>query len=164
MPLRHWATHTRSHLFTLKAIEAANPSAGMFLGVGRKVTWTQGGHIWNSTHSKLSSGLNWRPWSCETAMLSAVPLCHCFLIIMLIFQIISSHLKTWYHIPPTLYTPWDTFMNELFPFHLTGAESAQPPRGGLELTSIQLQSDQRDSQSLSLSNAEGDSDSFSDVF
>ncbi|XP_060790397.1 protein TALPID3 isoform X2 [Neoarius graeffei] len=45
-----------------------------------------------------------------------------------------------------------------------GAESAQPPRGGLELTSVQLQSDQRDSQSLSLSNAEGDSDSFSDVF
>lgn len=55
-------------------------------------------------------------------------------------------------------------MNELFPFHLTGAESAQRPGGSLELMSVQLLSDQRDSQSLTLSNVEGDSDSFSDVF
>lgn len=114
-------------------------------------------------HSKLSSGLNQQPWSCKTAILSAVtlslpPNCNADIIDnVLTSEILASHCSDIVH-------PFGYITNVLFPFYLTGAEGVQQAGGDLELLSVQLPAGQRDCPSPTISTVEGDSDSFSDVF
>ncbi|KAF4084150.1 hypothetical protein AMELA_G00125360 [Ameiurus melas] len=65
---------------------------------------------------------------------------------------------------PLVHRPTPILVKQYKSTEVPGAEDGQRAGGGLELMSVQLLSDQWDSQSPTISTVEGDSDSFSEVF